>query len=163
MFTAMEKIAQMSVQSTPLTLHSSAETEELGRCIGSSCRGGELVLLYGDLGAGKTVVARGVGSALGVRTWRGSPTFALIHEYATTPRLIHCDLYRLVEQEVEDLGLEEAANGETVLIVEWADRAPRYLAALGSPRTIHLYLQHGEGDTRLARLHDSAGLVGSPC
>lgn len=116
--------------------------------MGHGFRGGEVLLLTGSLGAGKSVFARGVARALGVARWRGSPTFALIHEYASSPSLIHVDLYRLAAAEVEELGLEEYANPTTVLVVEWADRALDYLRALPHSRLIKVNLEHGRGDER---------------
>lgn len=116
--------------------------------IGEGLSGGEIILLTGDLGAGKSVFARGVTQALGIDRWRGSPTFALVHEYHSEPVLIHVDLYRLGPEEVEELGLEEYAVPSTVLLVEWADRADGYLRALPHGRCIQVDLEHGRGDSR---------------
>src|SRR5579871_6204100 len=102
---------------------SSEATAEVGRTLGSRLRGGDLVLLRGPIGAGKSVLARGLGEALGVTAWAGSPTFTLVNEYETDPRLYHIDLYRLGASEVEELGLEEYLRADTLAIVEWADRA----------------------------------------
>jgi tRNA threonylcarbamoyladenosine biosynthesis protein TsaE len=115
---------------------SADETRQTGRRLGEAFRGGEVILLTGSLGAGKSVLAHGITEALGVREWRGSPTFTLVNEYATAPALYHVDLYRLSEAEVEDLGLEEYARSDSVMVVEWADRAPQLLASLAEGEPI---------------------------
>jgi tRNA threonylcarbamoyladenosine biosynthesis protein TsaE len=107
-----------------LRLHSSSEEEtlSLGRALGASLVPGLTVLLSGELGAGKTVLVRGVGDALGALRVR-SPSFTLINEYRTASfLLIHADLYRLEPGGAEELGLEEYAGGDDVLFVEWPDR-----------------------------------------
>ena len=97
---------------------SESETRELGRKLGENIEAGLCVLLYGDLGAGKTVLVRGVGEALGISGVR-SPSFTLINEYETASGLvIHADLYRL--DDASSLGLEEYED--SVLFVEWPDR-----------------------------------------
>lgn len=106
------------------------ETTSLGAVLARELRCGDVVHLRGPLGAGKSVFARGVGKALGAERWRGSPTFNLVHEYDTEPRLYHLDLYRLTEDEVEELHLEEAAE-VGVLVVEWAERAANVLSYVG--------------------------------
>lgn len=99
--------------------HSEAETRELGRKFAEKLEPGICVLLYGDLGAGKTVFVRGVGEALGIRGVR-SPSFTLINEYESDSGLnvIHADLYRL--EDASSLGLEEYED--SVLLVEWPER-----------------------------------------
>jgi tRNA threonylcarbamoyladenosine biosynthesis protein TsaE len=154
MFPTKRKGAQVVGSHPIINSPSAAQTEEIGQVIGRRLHGGEIVLLTGSLGAGKSVFARGVASALGVTRWRGSPTFALVHEYSSTPALIHIDLYRLAEEEIEDLGLEEYASPANVLVVEWADRAPEYLRALPSSRLIAVHLEHGPGDERMVTVEE---------
>ena len=98
---------------------SEAETRELGRKLGESLEPGVCVLLYGDLGAGKTVLVRGACEAFGISGVR-SPSFTLINEYETDSGdfVIHSDLYRL--DDAASLGLEEYED--SVLFVEWPDR-----------------------------------------
>ena len=97
---------------------SETETRELGRKLGENLCAGLCVLLYGDLGAGKTVLVRGVGEALGISGVR-SPSFTLINEYDSDSLFVaHADLYRL--DDASSLGLEEYEDG--VLFVEWPDR-----------------------------------------
>lgn len=101
-----------------------AETEVLAGRLASQINPGSLVLLYGELGAGKTTFVRGFAAGLGIDPEAvSSPTFTLIQEYRGRLRLQHVDLYRLEPgREVDELGLDELiANGD-VVIVEWADR-----------------------------------------
>lgn len=104
------------------TTDSAAATERLGRRIGERLRPGDFVALVGDLGAGKTCLARGMLQGLDVARPGGSPTFVLIQAYAGRHPVYHADVYRLQDPaEVADLGLFAEAD-ERVTIVEWADR-----------------------------------------
>ncbi len=149
MFEGNRKGVQVAgIRRTIQTL-SAEETLEVGRGIGNRLSGGEIILLTGDLGAGKSVLAHGIALAMGIARWRGSPTFALVHEYDSLPALIHVDLYRLRQDEAEALGLEEYAVPSMVILVEWADRASEYLSELPRTQCIHVELAHGPGDTRM--------------
>ena len=99
------------------------ETEALGEALGRLLKPGDLVLLYGDLGAGKTTFVKGLARGLGVpeETYVVSPSFALINEYEGRVPLYHVDLYRLSPEEVEDLGLWELLP-RGIMVVEWAER-----------------------------------------
>ena len=100
------------------------DTLNLGKKIGEKISAGVTVLLYGDLGTGKTVLIRGVGEAMKVSGVR-SPSFTLINEYESPAGifLIHSDLYRLEESNVFALGLEEFAGAsDSVLFIEWPER-----------------------------------------
>lgn len=156
MFEAKRKGVQVAEQCRTIVTHSAAETQAEGRLLGSTLRGGEVVLLTGELGAGKSVFAHGVGEALGVSRWRGSPTFALVHEYPSAPNLAHVDLYRLTEEDVPDLGLEEYSGGSWVLLVEWADRAGEFVRELALGRLVRVHLEHEGADRRaLTMVHES--------
>jgi tRNA threonylcarbamoyladenosine biosynthesis protein TsaE len=96
----------------------------LARRWASTFRGDEVVFLIGELGAGKTVFAKGIAAGLGLKNIRQvcSPTFTLINAYQARVPIIHLDLYRLGGRaEIRDLGFEDAV-GEAVILIEWAER-----------------------------------------
>ena len=106
------------------TTHSEAETTAAGRALGQTLQANDVVLLTGDLGAGKTAFVRGLAEGLGIDPLEvSSPTFTLIQEYRG-PRLTlyHVDLYRLTPREVDDLGLDDLVLEAGVVAVEWPDR-----------------------------------------
>ncbi|MGI9624913.1 MAG: tRNA (adenosine(37)-N6)-threonylcarbamoyltransferase complex ATPase subunit type 1 TsaE [Acidimicrobiales bacterium] len=99
-----------------------AETQELAAALAGLCTARDLILLVGDLGAGKTAFAQGFGKALGVTQAITSPTFTLANEYSGRLTLNHLDVYRIEQlDEVRDLGLSELLDGETVTLIEWGD------------------------------------------
>ena len=103
--------------------HSAAETEEIGYRFGSSLRNGDCVSLTGSLGAGKTVLAKGIARALGLTEPIVSPTFTLVQEYEGSMKLYHLDLYRLSgEDEFESMGGEEFLYPDGITLVEWAEK-----------------------------------------
>ncbi|MDN5276822.1 MAG: tRNA threonylcarbamoyladenosine biosynthesis protein TsaE [Clostridiales bacterium] len=103
--------------------HSEQETVELGIKMGKLLEAGDIVLLYGDLGAGKTVLTRGLVQGLGAKDVVTSPTYTLMHRYEGRVPIFHFDLYRLGgPDEVLDLGYEEFFYGDGVSIVEWPER-----------------------------------------
>jgi tRNA threonylcarbamoyladenosine biosynthesis protein TsaE len=104
-------------------------TRRIGERIGRRLRGGDVVLLEGELGAGKTVLAQGIARGLGVTDPVKSSSFVIMNEYEGRLRLFHADLYRLEDPaQVAELALDElAADG--VLVVEWPERAPGELPA----------------------------------
>lgn len=98
------------------------ETTAVAAKVAPMLEAGEAVALVGVLGAGKTTFVRGLAGALGYHGRVRSPSFTLVHEYPTTPPLLHADLYRLSsEEEMLALNLETEREGK-VLLVEWADR-----------------------------------------
>jgi tRNA threonylcarbamoyladenosine biosynthesis protein TsaE len=99
-------------------------TEACGRSLAEALEPDGVLLLVGDLGAGKTVLTRGVAAALGIDPKDiQSPTFTVMREHeGTGHRLIHIDLYRLEPEEAAALGLEETLAGAGVKVVEWAER-----------------------------------------
>jgi len=130
-----------------------AETAALGARIADGLAVGDAVALEGDLGAGKTTLARAVLRALGVREDVPSPTFTLVQEY-DTPRLIvrHYDLYRLADAaEIGELGLDEALD-EGAALIEWPERAGNRLP----PETLHVALTITGAESRHARLSGPA-------
>lgn len=110
-----------------------ADTLALGRRLGEAAEPGDVVLLEGALGAGKTVLVKGLAAGLGVDDEVVSPTFVLVRQYVGRLPLVHADLYRVGSRpEVEALGLLDLSE-DGVLVVEWADRAP-WLAPSGAIR-----------------------------
>jgi tRNA threonylcarbamoyladenosine biosynthesis protein TsaE len=129
--------------------HSEAETSAVGRDLARSLTTGSVVLLSGDLGAGKTAFVRGLAAGLGIDPELvSSPTFTLIQEYrgGRLP-LHHVDLFRLRSIEVDDLGLDELTLEAGVTAIEWPDRLPR---AFGS--AVRVRIDHGDGDTRTVQI-----------
>lgn len=136
------------------------QTAEIGEALGRCLRGGDVLALYGGLGAGKTALAQGVARALGVAGPVVSPTFTLMHEYqgmaAGVPvRLIHMDLYRLQHpEEAEVIGVEDAFQSDAVCLIEW----PEIAAVLLPEKRLEIRIE-GNGD--LPRiLHFSAQAPG---
>jgi tRNA threonylcarbamoyladenosine biosynthesis protein TsaE len=106
-----------------LTTCSEQETEALGRALGEHLFPGAVILLNGELGAGKTVFARGVARGLGVEATVQSPTFTLLNAHTGRLPFYHFDLYRLeTEGELYDLGFDEVLDGDGVSLVEWAGK-----------------------------------------
>jgi tRNA threonylcarbamoyladenosine biosynthesis protein TsaE len=108
------------------------ETRGLGECFGELALAGLVVLLNGDLGAGKTCFAQGVAMGLGVSTETPvtSPTYTLLNIHSGRLVLYHFDLYRLSQvDDLADLGYDEFAEGEGLTLVEWADRMTDALSA----------------------------------
>jgi tRNA threonylcarbamoyladenosine biosynthesis protein TsaE len=128
-----------------LTTTSEAETAAAGREYARRLTAGAIVLLSGDLGAGKTAFVRGMAEGLDIAPDAvSSPTFTLVQEYrgGRLP-LYHVDLYRLKTIEVDDLGLDELTLEGGVTAIEWPDRLPRSL-----PGSAMVTIEHGEGDRR---------------
>ena len=124
---------------------SEEETRALGRALARELAPRGVLLLSGELGSGKTVLARGIGEGLGIDAREvQSPTFTLIREHAGTGgRLVHVDLYRLDPEETASLGLDELLAGPGVKVVEWAERLP--IALPGARRLFLARLATGEG------------------
>jgi tRNA threonylcarbamoyladenosine biosynthesis protein TsaE len=126
------------------TTSSPAETEEAGRRLGERLRTGDVVLLTGELGAGKTTFVRGVAQGTGSSAPVASPTFQLVRIYPGRVQLAHIDLYRIESPgELADLGLEELAD-QGAVVIEWGDR----LEVDGAAR---IDIEHLGGDRRLIR------------
>ena len=137
------------------------DTLALGDALGHAARPGLTVLLQGPLGAGKTLLTKGIARGLGIPGWRyvTSPTFAIHNQYEGRLTLHHLDLYRLGDAvELEGVGVEEFLYGRDICVVEWPDS---FLAALPSDRLWVRISGDAEGD-RLLRLHsdgDTAAAV----
>jgi tRNA threonylcarbamoyladenosine biosynthesis protein TsaE len=103
---------------------SEAETAAAGEQIARTLSAGDVVLLYGDLGAGKTAFVRGLARGLGADPDDvSSPTVTIVQQYSGSgPTLYHVDLYRLEPNEVDDLGLDDLVSGDGIVAIEWAER-----------------------------------------
>jgi tRNA threonylcarbamoyladenosine biosynthesis protein TsaE len=109
-------------------------TRRLAAAIGAALAAGDLVVLEGDLGSGKTFLVRGIARALGVphSVRVTSPTFALVNEHAGRIPIVHADLYRLADaNELTEIGLGEQVGSEAVVLVEWGERFADELGAHG--------------------------------
>ena len=106
------------------TTRSEEETQGVAREVAATLKRGDVVLLSGNLGAGKTAFARGLAAGLGIDPEKvSSPTFTIVHEYrGGRMMMFHADLYRLDRAATEDLGLEEMGVKDGVLVIEWPDR-----------------------------------------
>jgi tRNA threonylcarbamoyladenosine biosynthesis protein TsaE len=129
---------------------SSRETEDVAEHLGAGFTGGEVVLLSGELGAGKTTFVRGLARGLGADPEEvASPTFVLLTRYPGRLALHHADLYRLCGTgDEQELGLEELPGPDGVLAVEWAERLP----APPWARVVRVMLEHAGGDARRVRI-----------
>jgi tRNA threonylcarbamoyladenosine biosynthesis protein TsaE len=129
---------------------SPAETERAGTLLGERLRPGDVVLLTGELGAGKTTFVRGVARGAGSKAGVASPTFQLVRIYPGRIQVAHVDLYRIESSaELRDLGLEELAE-QGAVVVEWGER----LAVDGAAR---VEIEHLGGDRRLIRTKHDLG------
>ena len=137
-----------------MTTHGEEETEDVAAALAGSLRGGEVVLLSGELGSGKTAFVRGLARGLGVDPREvASPTFVLLTSYPGRLALHHADLYRLRgDGDEAELGLEELPGKSGVLAVEWAER----LRQPPWPRAIRVQLQHAGGDERRLTIQEAA-------
>jgi len=112
-----------------ITTHSADETTAFGRSLADLLAPPKLVLLRGDLGAGKTTLVKGIAAALEAAAEEDvtSPTFTLVHEYrGSRAVLYHIDLYRIdTERELDTLALDDLRDSNTVLLIEWGEKFPR--------------------------------------
>jgi tRNA threonylcarbamoyladenosine biosynthesis protein TsaE len=130
--------------------HSAEETIAFGRTLASELAPPLVILLRGDLGAGKTTLVKGIaeGFAAALADEVTSPTFTLVHEYRG-PRatLYHIDLYRVdTERELETLGLDDLAAPDSILLIEWGEKFPRFVRE----RNVEIVLERvGEDERRI--------------
>jgi tRNA threonylcarbamoyladenosine biosynthesis protein TsaE len=126
---------------------SEEETVALGERLAGELPGRGVVLLIGNLGAGKTTLAKGIVHGRGAAEYDdvSSPTFTLIHEYGPPGSVYHIDLYRLEEaRQVATLGLEEIFDRDALVLIEWGERFPQLMPA---ERT-EIYIRPGQNDER---------------
>lgn len=146
--------------------HSPEETQRLGEKVGGHLQVGDIVLLFGDLGAGKTTLTQGIARGLGVskEEYVRSPSFTLVNEYHGKIPVFHIDLYRMSSlPEIENLGLEEAFSGKGVAIVEWAEKLfageKSGTRPQGIDRWLEIHIQIEEDESR--KFHLTAHNMGT--
>jgi tRNA threonylcarbamoyladenosine biosynthesis protein TsaE len=128
-----------------LVSRSPAETREIGRLLGQRAEAGDVLALSGPLGAGKTILAKGVAAGLGVPGVVNSPTFVLMNEHHGRLPLFHVDVYRLSDpRDALDAGLLDESNARGISVIEWADQIERELPA----DRLDLELEPRDGDER---------------
>ena len=133
-----------------ITTHSAEQTIAFGRTLAEFLKPPKLVLLRGDLGAGKTTLVKGIAAAFDAAAEEDvtSPTFTLVHEYrGPRANLYHIDLYRIdTPRELETLGLEDLRSENSVLLIEWGEKFPR----LQRDRDVEISLEReGENGRRI--------------
>ena len=122
--------------------HNQAQTEDIGARLAQALTGGEVLALYGGLGAGKTAFTRGLARGLGIARPVTSPTFTLLHQYKGRLALNHFDVYRLASvEEAEDIGIDEIMQADGVTVIEWPERVEELL----DDKTIVVKIE-GSGD-----------------
>jgi tRNA threonylcarbamoyladenosine biosynthesis protein TsaE len=125
------------------------ETQALGEMLGKALSSGTVVSLRGPLGAGKTVIAKGIATSLGIAEAIVSPTFTLVQEYEGTMPFHHMDLYRLESaEELESIGGEELLFGRGVTVIEWSEK----IDALLPPSTIRITISIDADQCRHIRI-----------
>jgi tRNA threonylcarbamoyladenosine biosynthesis protein TsaE len=141
-----------------IVTHSSEETIQSGREIGAQLKPPVLVLLSGELGAGKTTLTKGIAAGLGAagEDEVTSPTFTLVHKYGRGAPVYHVDLYRIGDfHDLETLGLEDVFSEQAVVIVEWPDR---FTLRTQWP-VVRIHLEHISEDTRRIVIEDPAAVL----
>jgi tRNA threonylcarbamoyladenosine biosynthesis protein TsaE len=135
-----------------LVSHSPEETQKLGRRLGEIAQPGDVFLLVGDLGSGKTCLTQGIAWGMGIKEYTMSPSFVIIRELYGRLPLYHIDLYRLDRiEESMDLGLDDYLYGQGVCVVEWAEKA----LSLMPPERLLIRLDYLSDTERRFRLEAS--------
>jgi tRNA threonylcarbamoyladenosine biosynthesis protein TsaE len=140
----MERTSTLETRRGRLASHDPSQTRAIGRALGQAARAGTVLALSGELGAGKTQLAKGVAEGLGVTSVVNSPTFVLMNEHEGRLRLHHIDAYRLADpEEAVDAGLLDDREVAGLTVIEWADRLDGWLPA----ERLDLLLVTGDGPT----------------
>ena len=138
--------------------HSSDETIARGRELGAALKPPALILLSGDLGAGKTTLTKGIASGLGAAEEDEvtSPTFTLVHKYDRGVRVYHVDLYRIGDShDLDTIGLEDVFTERAIVIVEW----PNKLTLRTDWPVVRIHLDHVSEDERRISIDDPANIL----
>jgi tRNA threonylcarbamoyladenosine biosynthesis protein TsaE len=156
-----ERMPILKMSTSKYTSHSEQETRKIAAAFAALLKGNERICLIGPLGSGKTTFVRGLVEALGIPAGHvQSPTFTLVREYGSHPKIYHIDLYRLEkEEDIFEPGIFEIINGEDgIVLVEWADRLGKYYPweclevhfshAGESDRLIEFEEDHGDTETQ---------------
>ena len=142
----------MTAPSKQFQTHSAEETTDLGRQLASEIKPGSIVLLRGDLGAGKTTMVKGIAEGFKAAEAEAvtSPTFTLIHEYrGPEVTLYHIDLYRIdTQRELDTLALDDLMEPNTILLIEWGEKFERFR----KERDVEIAIEHKGGDDRVIRV-----------
>jgi tRNA threonylcarbamoyladenosine biosynthesis protein TsaE len=141
------------------TTHSADATTQLGKELAANLRLGTIVLLRGDLGAGKTTLVKGIAEGFHAASAEEvtSPTFTLIHEYrGLAASLYHIDLYRIdTQRELDTLALDDLIDPGAILLIEWGEKFER----LQRERDVEIVIEHLGGDDRRIDVRSSADMV----
>jgi tRNA threonylcarbamoyladenosine biosynthesis protein TsaE len=131
------------------TTHSAEETTDLGHRLAAELKPGSVVLLRGDLGAGKTTMVKGIAEGFHAADAEAvtSPTFTLIHEYrGPEVTLYHIDLYRIdTQRELDTLALDDLMTPQSILLIEWGEKFARF----AKERDVEIAIEHRGGDDRV--------------
>ena len=130
-----------------VTTHSPEQTQQIGTALGRLSKTGDLILLVGDLGAGKTCFTQGMAWGTGFDGFAASPSFVLVREYPGRIDLFHIDFYRLDHiEEIAELGIDDYLYGDGICVIEWADKA---LDSLPGEYLLITFEHLAESDRRL--------------
>jgi len=139
-----------------LTTHSAEETVAFGRTLAELLSPPRIVLLRGDLGAGKTTLVKGIAEGFQAASEEDvtSPTFTLVHEYrGPRANLYHIDLYRIdTPRQLETLGLDDLVASNSILLIEWGEKFPRFV----HERDVEIALERAGENTRQIRITTNA-------
>ena len=132
------------------TTYTQSETEELGTQFSFALRPGDVIAMYGDLGAGKTAFVRGAVRGFGIDDYVASPTFAIVNEYICPDvKVAHFDMYRInSEEELYGTGFYDYLDGSTVIFIEWSENIPFAI----DDEAIRVTIEKGDGDIRVIRI-----------
>lgn len=141
------------------TTKTDQETKDLGKQLAKKLQGGEIVCLYGELGAGKTTLVKGIAEGLGSAEEITSPTFTLMNIYSIPSQnsevksLVHIDTYRLKdEQELLEIGAEDyLGKADTICLIEWPEKIE---GLLKDKKIKKIFLAHGQNQEHLIRIED---------